>query len=163
MNFALCGSYSLLSPETKSQIVTECEERGLLNDIRRSLAPLALLYDDFPMAFLGIGDFDVRHGVLLQELKQTVGKCINNYETPGLMLQTNLIMVQAVTGGLSISNDIQLPDFASIIKDPAEDKTMYRESFLNERLPQPMACYCATLREDRGPTEAWLRRKAGTD
>jgi len=130
MNFALCGSYSFLSPEAKSKIVIECDEKGWLNDIRRALAPLTLQYDDFPMAFLGIGDLDVKSGVLLQELKRTVGKCINKYETPGLVPQTNLIMVQAVTGGLNISKDIQMPDFDSIIKDPDSEAAKRAAAFV---------------------------------
>jgi hypothetical protein len=118
VNFALCGNYSLLSSEAKSEIITICQEKRWLNDIRRSLAPLILQYDDFPMAFFGIGDLDVKREVLLQELKRVVGKCINKYETPGLVLQTNLIMVQAATGGLRISPHIQFPDFDSIVNDP---------------------------------------------
>lgn len=129
-NFALCGNYSLLSPEAKSEVVAICEKKGWLNDIRRSLAPLVLQYDDFPMAFLGIGELDVRPEVLLQELKKVVGKCINKYETAGLVLQTNLIMVQATTGGLRISQDIRLPDFDSIINDPGSEAAKRAAAFV---------------------------------
>ena len=129
-NFALCGNYSLLSPEAKSEIVTICQKKGWLNDIQRSLAPLTLQYDDFPMAFFGIGDLDVKPEVLLQELRRVVAKCINKYETSGLVLQTNLIMVQAATGGLRISQHIQLPDFDSIINSPDSEAAKRAAAFV---------------------------------
>ncbi len=82
------------------------------------------------MAFLGIGDLSVNPGILLQELKQTVAKCMNKYETPGLVLQTNLIVIQAATGGLYFSNDIKLPDFDSIISDPDSDAARRAAAFV---------------------------------
>jgi hypothetical protein len=130
VNFALCGNYSLLPAEAKSEIVAIWEKKGWLNGIRRALAPLTLQYDDFPMAFLGIGDIDVKSAILLQELKQTVGKCINKYATPGFVLQTNLVMVQAATGGLRISQDIKLPDFDSIIKEPNSEAAKRAAAFV---------------------------------
>jgi hypothetical protein len=130
VNFALCGSYSVLSPELKSKIVRACEQNGWLKDVQRALAPITHHYDEFPMAFLGIGDLSANPGILLQELKQTVAKCMNKYETPGLVLQTNLIVAQTATGGLFFSEDIKLPDFDSIVSDPDSEAAKRAAAFV---------------------------------
>jgi hypothetical protein len=82
------------------------------------------------MAFLGIGDLSVNPGVLLKELKQTVVKCMNKYETPGLVLQTNLIVIRAATGGLFFSEEVKLPDFDSIIRDPDSEAAKRAAGFV---------------------------------
>ena len=130
VNFALCGAYSSLSSESKAEILRECKQKGWLKDVQRALAPISLYYGEFPMAFLGIGDLSVNPGILLQELKQTVAKCINKYETPGLVLQTSLMIIQSATGGLVFSSDIELPDFDSIIREPDSEAAKRAGAFV---------------------------------
>lgn len=130
VNFALCGSYDALSHEAKSRMVRECDEKGWLKDIQRALAPITLQYDEFPMAFLGIGDLSVNPETLLQELKRTVASCLNKYETPGLVLQANLIVIQGATGGLYFSKDVKLPDIEAIIKSPDSEAAKHAAAFV---------------------------------
>jgi hypothetical protein len=82
------------------------------------------------MAFLGIGDLSVNPEILLQEHKQTVAKHMNKYETPSLVLQANLIVTQAATGGLFFSKDVRMPDFESIIRDPDSEAAKHAAAFV---------------------------------
>lgn len=152
VNFALCGSYSMLLPESKSEVLRVCEKQGLLKDIQRALAPITLHYDGFPMSFLGIGDISTDPKTLLMELKHAIQGCINKYETPGLVLQANLIVAQAATGGLCISENIILPDFESIITKPDSEDAKRAGAFVRA------SSFAMFLPNDIELYEAWSKQ-----
>ncbi|MGE0275103.1 MAG: hypothetical protein AB7G68_00990 [Nitrospiraceae bacterium] len=152
VNFALCGSYSMLLPESKSEILRVCEKQGVLKDIQRALAPIIVHYDGFPMSFLGIGDISTEPQILLMELKRAIQRSINKYETPGLVLQANLIVAQAATGGLYISENIKLPDFDSIIAQPDSEEAKHAGAFVRA------SSFAMFLPNDISLYEAWSRQ-----
>lgn len=140
INFAICGSYSLLSQENKSAVVKLSKEKGWLPKLQRALAPMTVHYSEFPLTFLGLGDTEIAPKVLLKELKQCVARHLNKYEAPSLVLQANLLAIRAATGGISFAQHIELPDLDAIITAPDSDKAkragaFVRASALSEWMP----------------------------
>jgi len=121
VNFALCSSYSLLTDEEKPKIIERIEHSRTFGQLRACLAPLVILYEGFPMAFLGKNNDSVNKHALIDRLKQSVARHMNKYETPGMAIQTAVIYIRGITGGLCYANDVEVPDLNAIITNPESE------------------------------------------
>lgn len=88
INFALASAYSLLSEEKKKQLIECINDADILEQLQLYLSPLTMLYNGFPMAFIGRPrDSEAKH-LLVLRLKTVVEALMNKYNLPGMAAQT---------------------------------------------------------------------------
>jgi len=117
MNFALQSSYGGISDDQKSALLSAWREKGLLEKIQYALAPLVLLYDDFALRFVGPPDSAVPQEALINRLEKVVSTASDRYSTQGVMLYGALFLNNLMAGRIHISQEIDFPDFDSVIYD----------------------------------------------
>ena len=129
-NFALQSTYRDLSEEQHSAILDLWRTQDLLSGIRRALAPLILLYDNFGLAFVGPPESRISEDILLARLKAGVGRHLDRYETPATVLYASLFITRLIAGTIHISAEIDLPDFNTVVTQPGSDEAERAGSFL---------------------------------
>jgi len=117
-NFALCSSFLHLEHKQKKELVSKLHDQDLLTQIKLYLSPLIILYDNFPMSFLGVTQDKIEKDALVKRIKESVERYMNKYSKPGLVLQATTIYIRGITGGLFLTKDIEPPDLNAIINDP---------------------------------------------
>jgi hypothetical protein len=129
-NFALARSYAILATEEQGRINEALERLGILRQLRELLAPLILLYDGFPLAFLGRNDELPERMWLIERLKQTVEKHMDKYRTPGMAIQATMIYVRGITGGLFFAKEMSVPNLDAILADPESEDAKHAAGFV---------------------------------
>jgi hypothetical protein len=129
-NFALCSSFLGLEDRQREELVSRLQHQTLLEPIQLYLAPLILLYDNFPMSFLGVTQAKIDKETLIKRIKGGIQRYMDKYEKPGLILQSTTIYIRGITGGLLLNKDIEAPDLNSIIDNPESEAAKRAAGFV---------------------------------
>lgn len=104
------------------------DSNSLLEPLRRYLAPLLLLYDEFPMKFIGLPDDCGPNEKLIEQISRCVGNHRNKYDTPGIVLNGAVLLSRLVTRKISLPAG--LPDFNAVIEQPDSDEANRAAGFM---------------------------------
>lgn len=129
-NFALCSSFLRLEDRQKEELVSKLNDQNLLEQIQLYLAPLIILYDNFPMSFLGVTQNKIEKETLIKRIKKGIKRYMDKYNKPGLVLQAITIYIRGITGGLFLTKDIEPPDLNSIIDNPESEPAKRAGAFV---------------------------------
>jgi hypothetical protein len=129
-NYALMSSFNKLTTDQKTAIAQALREEGVLDIIQNSIAPLVLLYDDCPLNFLGPPTNTSSQEDLISIIKLCVGKTIDRYDTPGIVLYGAMLLARLVTRKIKFSADMDLPDFNSVIDSPGSEEAKRAAGFM---------------------------------
>jgi hypothetical protein len=121
INFALVSNFSLLSNEKKIELIKGLEESLEIGRYRHSLLPLIVLYEDFPLSFIGAGEEEYDREQLIEKMKACIDRYIDKYETPAMIIQANLMYIRGTNGGLHVASHIEIPDLNVLIEDPESE------------------------------------------
>ena len=129
-NFAFMSCYTTVSNENKRALRERLDRDGSLETIQNGIAPLTLLYDNCPISFLGPPKQIFSRNELVAAIKQCIGRTIDKYATPGIVLNGSILLSQMVTGKLHVSSKITLPDLNSVIDSPSSDEAQRAAAFM---------------------------------
>lgn len=129
-NYALMSSFNKLTADQKTAITQALSEEGVLGIIQNSIAPLVLLYDDCPLIFLGPPTNTYSQKDLISIIRLCVGKTIDRYDTPGIVLFGAMLLARLVTRKIKFSADMDLPDFNSVIDSPGSEEAKRAAGFM---------------------------------
>lgn len=129
-NFAYSSCYLRLTETQKSKVREMLEEEGKLSVLRNSLGPLTLLYDGFPLGFLGPPDELRTPEKLVNTISACVQRHLNKYETPAIVLHGAAMVASMVCDKLRFSADMKLPDFNQVIENPESDEAQRAAGFM---------------------------------
>lgn len=121
-NFALISTFSLLNDEQKNSLSEKLNKEGILELLQNSIAPLTLLYDNCPLSFLGPPTYVYSDEELVFAIKKCVGRAIDKYDTPGIVLHGAMLLFLLVTQKINISSGMDLPDFNAVIDKPDSEE-----------------------------------------
>lgn len=140
-NFAYASSFEKLSIENKILLISKFEELDILNDLKKYIAPLTLLYDNFPLNFIGPPLTVFSKEYLIKKIFSCVDKCRDKYSVPGLVLIGSHMIFRLVTGRIKFAQDMKIPDFNTIISNPDSDEAKLAAGFLRSSIltDYPMA------------------------
>lgn len=126
-NFALCSSYSLLTKEECSKLVSDIgtETHKLL---KKSLEPLIVLYEGFPLSFLGKNEKPEEKSVLINRIKHCVENHLDRFETTALATLAGITYIGMVTGITHYNYEI--PDLNAVITNPDSEVTNEAAGFI---------------------------------
>jgi hypothetical protein len=129
-NYALHSAYAALTDGQKEALVAGLTGVGLIDDIRFALAPLAQLYDNFALAFLGPPSESIPRETLIRRIADTVSRHLNKYETPGIALNGAMLVTRLSAGTIKFSSQIEIPDFNSVFERPDSEEARRAASFM---------------------------------
>ena len=129
-NFAYASCYGKLQAEEKNHLVEKLTLLGILDDLKTYLAPLILLYDEFPMRFIGPSSFILSNEQLVGKISSCVEKHVDKYKTPGIVLNGSVLLSRLVTKKISFAADMDLPDFNSVIDAPDSEDAKFAAGFM---------------------------------
>ncbi|MEW6181495.1 MAG: hypothetical protein AB1522_16435 [Chloroflexota bacterium] len=129
-NYALMSSFNKLTNDQKTAITETLRKEGVLDIIQNSIAPLVLLYDDCPLTFLGPPTNTYSQEDLTSIIKLCVGKTIDRYDTPGIVLYGAMLLARLVTKTIKFPADMDLPDFNSVIDSPGSEEAKRAAGFM---------------------------------
>lgn len=129
-NFALASTFHLLNNEQKQQLLKLLEKEEILDSVRNAIAPLTLLYDEFPLRFIGYPTDTFNNQELVKLIKGVVGKTIDKYETAGIVLHGAMLISRLITRTIHFSKDMSMPDFNAVIDSPNSDEAKHAAGFL---------------------------------
>lgn len=130
VNFAFCSSYRVLTASEKKQLVEKLGSTSDLTNLQSCLAPLTVLYEGFPLIYLGLATDTPDKAILLERLKYCIERHINKYGIQGMAIQTCVVYIRGITGGLHIPKDIEVPDLNAIFTDPDSEKARRAAGFV---------------------------------
>ncbi len=129
-SFALISSFNSLSLYQKECLAEVLDQDGFLEIVRNSIAPLNLLYENCPLLFLGPPTEQYSSEELIATMKNCVGKVIDKYETPGIVLNGSILLSRLVTRKIKFPADMDLPDFNAVINSPDSDDAKRAAAFM---------------------------------
>lgn len=129
-NFALISTYTKLNSEQKDSLIESFKEADILIELQNSFAPIILLYDESPISFIGPPTTTFSLDYLHSELKKCVGKIIDKYNTPGIVLLGSILLSSLVTKKIFFSKDIDIPDLNSVYMSPESDEAKRAAGFI---------------------------------
>lgn len=129
VNFAICGSYAKLTTDEVLSLVASLERQGSLELYREALSPLVALHPSCPMRAFGLPDTVKPLESLLARLRTAVGANLDRYGNAASIMQANVMVIRAATGGLFFSEGIDIPDFDTLIHSPDSDAAQRAASF----------------------------------
>lgn len=129
VNFAICGSHRKLAPDNKEEVVKALENGGELPTYQEALSPLLHLHPDCPMNYLGLPSGSADRSRLVSKLAEAVDAIFDRYGPAASVVQANVVVGRASTGGLFIAEHIGMPDFDAMIKDPESETGRRAASF----------------------------------
>lgn len=130
VNYAFQTTYAELTVEKKDELVGALTDAGLIEDIRYAVAPLVLLYDSFALAFLGPPPTVIPREELVARITDCVGKHLDKYETPGIVLNGMVLIARLVAGTIKFAATIDMPDFNAVVTQPESDEAKRAASFM---------------------------------
>ena len=129
-NYALMSCFKKLSADQKNTIVNSIRSKGVLDVMQDSIAPLTLLYDECPLAFFGPPPNVYSQQKLVATIKWCVGKTIDKYDTPAIVLHGAMLLERLVTKTIKFSADMDLPNFNSVINSPGSKEAKRAAGFM---------------------------------
>lgn len=129
-NYALISSFKKITDDQKISITDAIREEGVLDIIQNSIAPLILLYDGCPLNFFGPPANRYSREELISIIKLCVGKTINRYDAPGIVLYGAMLLARLVTKTIKFPADMDLPDFNSVIDSPGSEEAKRAAGFM---------------------------------
>lgn len=138
VNYALVSNFGLLSKNNKIKLKNKLQTDNMLETLQDVLAPLIILYKDFPLSFLGKSNSKLDKNDLIRRLKFSIERHIDKYETPGIVIQANVMYIRSITGGLFFTRNIKPPDLGSIIQNPESEEAKRTESFARTQAMQEL-------------------------
>lgn len=129
-NPALVSFYGQFTEAQRVTFCAELKKRSMLDSLRAWLEPLTTLYSTFPFRFIGPPEHLRTNERLTSEMKACVGRYIDKYKTPGIVLNGSLLLAGLVTKKLHFSSEINLPDFNAVISAPDSDEAAHAASFM---------------------------------
>lgn len=139
LNLAFQSAYKDLSVEDQQVIINIWRDRGMLHDIQISLAPLVLLYEGFSLRFIGSPEFMIPESSLVEQLRGVVGKNLDRFKTPAVILHGCLSVTRIIEGTLHYPQGMDIPDPNVIITDPDSDQAKRAGSFFRASAMAEMA------------------------
>lgn len=129
-NYALMSAFNTLRPDQKNSVNERLRSEGVLETIQNSIAPLVLLYDRCPLNFFGPPTtiYDEIH--LVSTIKECVGRIIDRYETPAVVLYGAMLIARLVTKTISLPAGIDLPDFNAVVDSPDSEEAKQAAGFM---------------------------------
>lgn len=138
VNFALVSNFGLLSNDNKRKFKNKLQTENVLETLRDILAPLIILYKEFPLSFLGKSDSKLDKNDLIKKLKFSIERHIDKYETPGIVIQANVLYIRSINGGLFFTQNIKPPNLESIIQSPESEEAKRAGSFARTQAMQEL-------------------------
>jgi hypothetical protein len=129
-NYALMSSFKKLTDPQKTMIVVSLRRIGLLDVVRASIAPLIVLYDDCPLSFLGPPEVVSSKDELVTKMKQCVGKIIDRYDTPAIVLYGALLLTRLVTKKMHFPKGMDIPNFNAVVESPGTEEAKSAAGFM---------------------------------
>ncbi|HWG11138.1 MAG TPA: hypothetical protein VN693_06535 [Rhodanobacteraceae bacterium] len=141
VNYALQSAYCELTGSQKSEIVAAWQRSGLLSDIQYALSPLILLYDRFALAFVGPPPTIVSQEEMVRRIRECVGRHLNKYETPGIVLHGMMLLSRLLAGSIKIAAHIDIPDLNAVIESPGSVEAKQAASFMRAHAMAEIGMY----------------------
>jgi hypothetical protein len=129
-NYAMQSAYADLKDEQKEELIDTWKRQHLFEDIQHALAPLVLLYDGFSLAFVGPPSSVISQETLIARIKQCVGKHLNKYETPAIVLHGTMLLTRLLAGTIKFAAHIDIPDLNAVIERPESDEAKRAAAFM---------------------------------
>lgn len=129
VNFAICGNHGKLTSEEKAALLRALNSSSELPTYQEGLLPLLHLHPDCPMAYLGSPPDPPERSRLVSKLADAVDVIFDRYGAGASIVQANVVVGRASTGGLFIAEHIGMPDFDAMIKDPESEAGRRAASF----------------------------------
>lgn len=129
VNFAICGHHDKLTSRERTAVVATLETSGELPRYQEALRPLLELHPDCPMNYLGVPSTLAERSRLVSKLSDAVDVIFDRYGPGASVVQANVVVGRASTGGLFIAEHIGMPDFDAMIKDPESESGRRAASF----------------------------------
>ena len=118
LQYAFASEYKELTSKEMTDMIKRLEYFGKLEIIRECLAPLVMLYDDFPMRFIGKPKKHFSKNELVNLIHSAVKNTINKYDTGGIVLHSAILVCGMLTSTIHFNNKIKLPDINAIVERP---------------------------------------------
>lgn len=129
-NYALQSAYADLKDGQKAELIDIWKRQHLFDDIQHALAPLVLLYDGFSLAFVGPPSSVISQETLIERIKQCVGRHLDKYETPAIVLHGTMLLTRLMAGTVKFAAHIDIPDLNSVIDRPESDEAKRAAAFM---------------------------------
>ena len=129
-NFALISAYNILYEEQKNSLRNHLAEDEILGVIQNHIAPLILLFEDCPLSFLGPPSDLLTNEELVTSIKECVGRTIDKFDTPGIVLNGAVLLSQLVTRKIKFPSDMELPNLNAVIDSPDSEEAKIAASFI---------------------------------
>ena len=129
-NFALISTFDLFNDEQKNSLREKFNKEGILELLQNSIAPLTLLYENCPLSFLGPPTYVYTDEELVFAIKECVGRAIDKYDTPGIVLHGAMLLSRLVTKKIKFSAEMDLPDFNAVIDEPDSEEATKAAGFM---------------------------------
>jgi len=129
VNFAICGNHHKLTSLEKAELLKALEGSGELHTYQEALLPLLQLHPDCPMDYLGSPTAPSERSHLVSKLAEAVDGIFDRYGPGASIVQANVVVCRASTGGLFIAEHIGMPDFDAMINDPESEAGRHAASF----------------------------------
>lgn len=148
--YTFAGDYSCIGPECQARIVSELQKEGLLRPLSVALAPLAQLYDGFPLGFLMDDKCKASDKDLVSIMRVCVERHSDKYKTPSLVIQADVLYVQGLIGKLLFPKDMEVPDLNSLIERPNSDAAAKTAAFVRSGVLNMLATPDGLRKNDWG-------------
>jgi hypothetical protein len=129
-NYALISSFNNLTGEQKVAITDALREEGVLSIIQTSIAPLVHLYDNCPLKFMGPSTSTHSEEELTSLIKLCVGRVIDRYDTPAIVLFGAMLIARLVTKTIKFPADMGLPDLNAVVDAPGSEEAKRAAGFM---------------------------------
>ncbi len=129
-NYVFASAYKLLDEDNKNIVIQKLKTIDVLEDLQNFIAPLTLLYDEFPMMFIGPPSVILSQDQLIKKISVCVEKHYDKYETPGIVLNGSILLSRLVTKKIHFPSDMKLPDFNAVIDNPDSKEASRAASFM---------------------------------
>lgn len=156
VNFAICGNHTRLTPQEKTTVLEALEKSGELSTFREALLPLLQNHPTCPMSYLNESNNSQTEPVLVRRLADAVAAIFDRYDVGASIMQANIVVGRAITGGMFLPTDIEAPDFNTILSAPDSEAARRAASFARTGSMQEVMI--ATEEEHKEwPREFWNR------
>lgn len=126
-HFALCSSYLLLTKEECLELV-DAIGTGAYKLLKKSLEPLIVLYEGFPLSFLGKNEETEGKSVLINRMKHCVERHLDRFGTTALATLAGITHIGVVTGITHYRYEI--PDLNTVITNQDPEVTDKAAGFI---------------------------------
>lgn len=129
-NFALQFAYTKLTKEGRTLILKGWAQDDLLETIREAIAPLMLLYDGCPLAFVGPPENVYSQEELIGRISYSVANHLDKTQTPGVMLHGAMLLTRLMAGTVKFAQHIEIPDLNAVVENPESDEARKAAAFM---------------------------------